>query len=291
MGTIVSPVRLKPETLKAFDEYILAAEKAMAETLAVEFLWSERKTERIQQVRKGAILAEYWSEEDSKNPVGVPDGLIHDWVGATFVPASTVKQCVALLQDYANHKNVYKPEVIESELVSRSDDRFQVYLRLLKKKIITVVLDTSHDVLYMWPAPHRAVCCSHSTQVVEVEHAGTPTESKAPPDTGYGFLWRLYSYWRLEERDGGVFVECRAISLSRDVPAILSWVINPIVRKLPKESLIQTLEATQRALARMAQSELERVLVRHNGPGKWNRSATTIPTLCKGKRRMVKNSG
>jgi hypothetical protein len=81
-----------------------------------------------------------------------------------------------------------------------------------------------------------------------VEHAGTPRESVLPPDTGNGFLWRLYSYWRFQERKGGVYIECRAISLTRDVPLGLGWIIEPIIQKLPKESLINTLEATRRAL-------------------------------------------
>jgi len=77
---------------------------------------------------------------------------------------------------------------------------------------------------------------------------GYPQERVRPPDTGYGFLWRLYSYWRLQEREDGVYVECRAVSLTRDVPFGLGWVIEPIIQKLPKESLINTLEATRRAL-------------------------------------------
>ena len=70
----------------------------------------------------------------------------------------------------------------------------------------------------------------------------------ADADTGYGFLWRLYSYWRFEERDTGVVVECRAISLTRNVPFGLGWAIEPMIEKLPKESLIKTLEATRQAL-------------------------------------------
>jgi hypothetical protein len=58
----------------------------------------------------------------------------------------------------------------------------------------------------------------------------------------------LYSYWRFQEKEGGVDVECRAISLTRDVPLGLGWMIEPIIQKLPKESLIHTLEATRRAL-------------------------------------------
>lgn len=248
MGMVVEAIELGAETSEAFDSYVLAAEAVMADTAdnAAGFLWSEAKPERMQQLRKGAVIAEYW--DGGRSPLAVPQGLIHDWVGAMFMSDRTVKQVVALLQDYPNHKNVYKPEVIESGIVSRSDDSFQIYLRLLKKKIITVVLDTYHDVVYSWPAPNRGLCTSHSTQVQEVEHAGTPKEITSAPDTGYGFLWRLYSYWRFESTIGGVVVECRAISLSRNVPQALAGVINPIVRSLPKESLIHTLQATRKAL-------------------------------------------
>jgi hypothetical protein len=92
------------------------------------------------------------------------------------------------------------------------------------------------------------VCGSYSTSIAEVENAGGAKEKTLPPDTGYGFLWRLYSYWRFEERDGGTYVECRAISLSRDVPFGLGWAIEPIIQKLPRESLVNTLEATRQAL-------------------------------------------
>jgi hypothetical protein len=70
-----------------------------------------------------------------------------------------------------------------------------------------------------------------------------------PPDTGYGFLWRLFSYWRFAEESKGVTIECRAISLTRDVPFGLGWVIEPIIKSLPRESLINTLKATREALA------------------------------------------
>ena len=59
---------------------------------------------------------------------------------------------------------------------------------------------------------------------------------------------RLDSYWRFQEKDGGVYVECRAISLTRDVPKGLGWIIEPIVRQLPGQSLTNTLTATRQAL-------------------------------------------
>ena len=53
------------------------------------------------------------------------------------------------------------------------------------------------------------------------------------------------SYWRFEERDRGVYIECEAISRTRDVPAGLAWLISPIIRNLPRESLVFTPAVTR----------------------------------------------
>src|SRR5208283_4923567 len=98
----------------------------------------------------------------------------------------------------------------------------------------------------------------YTTRIAEVEDAGTEKESVLEPDTGYGFLWRLYSYWKFDEKKGGegVYIECRAISLTRDIPVGLGWIIEPIVRKLPQESLIHTLECTRKALGAAAAAQV-----------------------------------
>ena len=247
MARTATPVQLKPQTLKSFSAYIRDAEAAMEQTLGdgSPFLWSDVNAGRAQQVRGGQVVAQFWS---GHGPVKVSNGLIHDWIGAAFIPGTTVEDVLALVQDYDNHKNIYKPEVIASRLVSRRGNDFHIYLRLLKKKIVTVVLDTDHEVHYRSLDRGRWVCRSYTTRISEVEQAGTQKERVLPPDTGYGFLWRLYSYWRFQEREGGVYVECRAISLTRDVPLGLGWIIEPIIQKLPKESLINTLVATRQAL-------------------------------------------
>jgi len=247
MPQTVKPVQLKPQTLEAFEVYIGEAEKAAEQGLRAggPFLWSDLQDERAQQIRAGKVVAQFWA---GRGPVKVPSGLIHDWVSAVSIPGATLESTLALIQDYDNHKNIYQPEVIASRLISHHGNDFQIYLRLLKKKVITVVLDTDHEVHYRSLDRSRCLCRSYTTRIAEVEDAGDSNERVLPPDTGHGFLWRLYSCWRFEERDGGVCAECRAISLTRDVPFGLGWAIEPIIQKLPEESLIKTLEATRRAL-------------------------------------------
>lgn len=247
MAQAAETVRLTEATLAAFADYIREAEGGMERTLREEggFLWSDGEAKRAGEVRNGETVAESWS---GKHPVSVPDGLIHDWIGATLIRGATIEKTLAVIQDYDNHKNIYKPEVIDSRLISGNGNDFQVYLRLLKKKIITVVLDTDHDVHYSQVDAARWCCRSYTTRIAEVEDAGKADERVLAPDAGYGFLWRLYSYWKFQERDGGVHAECRAISLTRDVPKGMGWIIEPVIRKLPRESLINTLELTRRAV-------------------------------------------
>jgi hypothetical protein len=247
-------VRLNQETLEKFEEYIGDAEAAMAQTLRNgPFLWFDTNPPKAQQIRRGEILAELWS---GRGPIRIPSGLIHDWIGGAWIPGTTLKETLALIQNYDNHLHIYEPEVVASQLLSRRGNDFKIFLRLLKKRIVTVVLDTEHDVQYRPAGPARWTCNSFTTRIAEVEDAGKSNEKIREPDTGYGFLWRLNSYWRFQERDSGVDVECRAISLTRDVPLGLGWIIEPIIQELPKESLIRTLECTRRALHAEAKQKM-----------------------------------
>ena len=238
----------------AFQAYIDDAEAGMENTLGSGglFLWSDANPEIARQIGAGQIVAQFWSGE---GPIKVLNGLIHDWIAAGLIAGTTVKEVLALIQNYDDYRNVYKPEVIASKLISHRDGDFKIYLRLLKKRILTVVLDTDHDVHYLSIDRTRWTCRSYTTRVAEVESEGTPKERTLPPDTGHGFLWRLYSYWRFEERGNNVVMECRAISLSRDVPLGLGWMLEPIIQKFPRESLVNTLEATRRALSTATTTE------------------------------------
>jgi hypothetical protein len=52
----------------------------------------------------------------------------------------------------------------------------------------------------------------------------------------------------LEERDGGVYIELEAMVLSRDIPAALRWVVDPIVRRVSRSSLETSLQQTADAV-------------------------------------------
>ena len=176
-------------------------------------------------------------------PIEVPDGLIHDWTAAVVVPGATVDKSLAVLQNYAAYKKIYKPDVSDSKLLSREGDLWHVYLQLVKKNVLTVVLNGEFDVQYRQLGSNRWALTSRSTRIAELDG-----DRELPPGGGHGFLWRMNAYWIVEPRPEGVYLECRVVSLSRNIPFVLSLAVKPFVSSVPRESLQSTMEATLRAL-------------------------------------------
>jgi hypothetical protein len=241
-GQNVAAAVLKPPTVVAFEKYIGQTETRLEARKS--FLWADESPERARRVKQGEIVVE---GAGARALIDVNDGLIHDWVGTVFVPGVTLQQTLAHVRDYDNDARRHH-EVVASHIVRHEGNEYRVYMRLLKKKIITVVLDTEHDIRYIPVDAERWKSHSRTTKIAEVQNAGKKDERELPPGTGYGFLWKLYTYWRFQERDGGTWIECEAISLTRDVPTGLGWLIEPIIRSLPKESLENTLRETAAGL-------------------------------------------
>jgi hypothetical protein len=239
-------VDLQPHTAAAFDRYIREAEERLdRQAHGPAFLWVDGAAGRKDRVRRGEVASEPFS---GYGDASVPDGAIHDWVGGVFIPGATLAKTIAMAQDYDSHKALYGPELQDSKTIRHDGGEFEVYLRLLKKQMITVVLNTNHRVNYFQLDGAHWYSVSHSTRIAEVVNPGESDESEMPPGHDHGFLWRLNSYWRFEQRDGGVYVECEAISLSRTVPAGFGWLVNPIVRMLPRDSLANTLRSMRAAV-------------------------------------------
>jgi len=238
---------LNQKTRDAYDHYLSMAEKRIdAEQGGPNFFWGDIAP-RDEELKQGGILIEKASLASSK-AAKLPDGLVHHWSGFVFIPNASLDKVLSFLEDYDHHQEYYKPEVARSKLLHRDDDHFIAYLRFAKKKIITVVLDTVHDAHYYKLDPKRAYSRSHTIRVNEVENPNAPNERQKPPGQGEGYMWSMDTYWRFLERDGGVYVRCDAISLTRDVPTGLGWLIGPFITSIPKESLSGTLKATRTAM-------------------------------------------
>jgi len=248
-------VELKQETITAFNRYIVLTEEQARATLREtgSFLWidgsPDAKREALDaQLRRGEIIIDRLETHDGQVRVDVPGGLLHHWVAMCFVPGVTMHETLRMLQDYERYPDIYRGDVRRSKLLSADGQRFNIFVQMYQKAIITVVYNAEFEVSYFRLGQSRSHSRSYSKRIVEVENPGGSDEGEKPIGRDRGFLWRLYSYWRLEERNGGIYVQLESIALSRRVPALFAWLVNPLLSSLPKTYLSRILVSTRSAL-------------------------------------------
>lgn len=253
--SIVGAEDLKPKTVEAFNRYVQLTEAQIDSELARRepFLWIEslpenRREAVYRDLRDGKVVIERLETLDGGNKIEVPGGLIHHWIGTIFVPGATLAQVVAFEQDYDNQPQYFQPDVMRSKILQHNGSDFVVDIRFHKKKIITTVIDTTHEVHYQPVDATHEWSRSHTTRIQEVDDAGEPQEKLKREGRDNGFLWRMNTYWRFEEKDGGTYIESQSVSLTRDIPTGLAWMIGPYVNSIPRESLTFTLDRTRSAI-------------------------------------------
>ncbi len=253
-GTMLAAAELKPETIQAWDDYVRGMNAQMKARLEVgRFLWVDQQPGRGQEVRRGAILV---IPAGAHNPSAVPNGLIHHWIGAAFVPGATLEDMFSVVRNYGRYKEFYRPVVVDSRPLGPGGepDRFSMIV-LNRMLLAKIAMDSDYEGSYIQVDDRRWYNTTHSTRVQEVENYGEASECRMAEGTGSGYIWRLYSQSRFEERDGGVYVELEAAALSRDIPVSLRWMVNPIVRRISRSSLLTSLEQTRAAVGAVVAAE------------------------------------
>jgi len=224
-------VNLEPKTIRAFDEYIRGVDSEMTARAA----------------QPAPLAAKSPGVYPVKTGLEVKHGMIHDWAAVAILPGVSRAKAIAVLEDFTRHSSVY-PEVLEGRIEKRDGKQITGFHRLKKKKVFEVNLEARY-LLDVLPSPaNRYASRTVATEIVELEEPGTKEERRMAPGHDRGFLWRLQTYWTLEETKQGLWMEVRSISLTRDVPMGFGWAVNPIVRDLPRESLEALMDATKKAL-------------------------------------------
>ena len=258
LAALVAPAaaaELKPQTVRAFDRYVALTEERMrAEVEGLSpFLWLDRlddaeREEVLARLRSGEVVIERLRTRDGRDEVDIPSGMVHHWIGTVLIPGATLHRTIAMVQDYDRYPEIYAPDVQAAGIRARVGNRFEVYLRLYTKKVLTWVAETEHAVEFVAVGDTRMHVPSRSTRIVEVEHPDTPRERTKPEGDDRGFAWRLNNYCSFEERDEGTLMQCESITLTRGIPFLLGVVVRPFVTGVPREKLTLTLEAARRRL-------------------------------------------
>ena len=243
-----SAAELTNETLQAWQDYIRSANSGMEERLhaRLPFLWVDESADRSRRVRAGEVLV---SPVGDHSPIRVPKGLIHDWIGATLIPNAEVEDIFAVVRDYNRYREFYKPLVIDSKSLVTDGPDYRFSLLMLNKSLFAkTALASEWNDRYIRVDDQRWYSIAYSTRVEEIEEYGSPGERKLPLNEGSGYIWRLYSFSKFEQRGDGVYVELEVIALSRDIPGGLRWLIDPIVRRVSRGSHFTSLIETQGAV-------------------------------------------
>lgn len=245
---------LQPQTVRAWEAYVAATEARIARELSGPrgFLVSDFTPEATgtrARVRAGQLAIDDMATPDSTGmAIDVPGGRIAHWRGSVFLPGVALDQLLQRVQ-HPSERGPHQPDVLAVRVLDRRPQGLALFIRMTRTKIVTVTYDTEHRLDYRRHGRTRASSRSVATRIVEIDDAGTASERAKAPGEDRGFLWRMNSYWRYEQVDGGVIVELESLTLSRSVPMGLGLLVTPIINRIARESIASTLEQIRRTQA------------------------------------------
>jgi hypothetical protein len=251
-GAVVAAARLHPEAIAGWSAYVSAAETRIRRELesprgflVMDFL-QDAADQRRSVLAGGVVIQKLEAVDSQGRRMTVNSALVHHLRGEVLIPGVTVRELLTELQTRVPKQE----DVLRSTILEREPDRMRIYLRLQRQRFVTVVYDTEHTVTFTRFGNTRAASTSTATRIAEVSDPDTPQERELPLGDDRGFLWRLNAYWRYEEVAGGVIAECESISLSRDVPSVLRYLVSPVVESTARESMERTLTTLRTQLGK-----------------------------------------
>ena len=248
---------LRPETVKAWQACVESTERRVAGELssplgflAMDF---QEKSEALRERRaafSGEIpVKQVVTRDKGGRQIEVPDGEVHHWRGAVFIPGITLEDMLARLENPTS-ADAQQEDVLDSRVLEKAPGHHRLYLKLQRSRIVTVRYNTEHLVKYRSHGQNRASSSSVATKIAEIERSRDNGEQEKPQGRDRGFLWRMNSYWRYEQVDGGVLVECESLTLSRSIPAALRYLVRPLIKSVARESMQRTLRSMRTRMTR-----------------------------------------
>jgi len=237
-----------PAAVAAFNAYISAVEARLAEQHRSQGAFLAATTPQGDaKLRNGESIVERVSLSSG---AALPGAMMFHWRGTAFAPGAKPADFDRVMRDFNSYPQRFAPQVVAASVVSQQGDRFQAWMRIRQRHVISVVMDTAYDVTFAQTDARHGYSISRSTGINEIDSPGTRHEHVLAPGDEHGFLWRLNTYWSYEERDGGLYLQIETVSLSRSVPAGIGWAIGPYVQTVPRESLEFTLSSACNAMRR-----------------------------------------
>ena len=247
-GNRLEAAELQADTIKEWTAYVNATEQRIARELqsgprflALDFQSASERAEERSALFAGEVPVSKMKVLDSRGKeIVVAGGMVHHWRGSVFIPGIELDDVLSKVAN-PGARDTRQEDVLESIVLERGPNWLKIYLKLRRSKVVTVVYNTEHLVSYRRYSGARASSRSVAVKIAELENPNSAEEREKPQGVDRGFLWRLNSYWRYAQVDGGVLVECESVSLSRTVPTPLKLLIRSSIHGMARQSMKRTL--------------------------------------------------
>src|SRR5215470_3118444 len=170
---LLCAIELQPATVEAWEAYLRKVEGRMqsrGEGQKEPFLWTDESGDRNLRVRRGEVVVAPMVSDGTRT---VPKGLIHDWIGAAFLPGATIESLLSVLHDYDKYKDYYKPVVADSKMLASTATE-QEFSMVWQHRVLFVNAAIQsryqgHDVMVN---AQRGYNIAGTTQVQEIQDYG-----------------------------------------------------------------------------------------------------------------------
>ena len=249
-GASLLAAELHEETIAAWERYIAATEQRVeaelddGERFLVLDFHDEGERFRREVLAGEAVVERLETRDEQGERIDVPRGTIQHWLGAVVIPNAELNAVLDGLQYDVPPHELQEETVLESRVLSRDGDTFELYTRvLLDAPMASAQFNMDQLVEYVRLGGGRAWSRVEATRIAELEDPGAPDEREKPIGNDSGYLWRLKLWWRYVQVDGGVLIECEQVTLSRGIPRLARWFLGPIINGAPRSAMEDTLQA------------------------------------------------
>lgn len=205
--------------------------------LFLDTLPKEESDPILARIRTGEVYVRPMLTKDGDKKIAIPDGMVHHWLAVGFLPHAKLDRVLEVERDFDHQADYFKPDVQKSKLLAHDGDHYHVYFQFYRHAVVTVVYNTEFDVDFATVDSAHAYSTSKAVRVSELKDPGGKDEHELPVGNDRGFLWRMNLYSRFEQTDDGVYVQIEFLELSRGVPAVFAWLVNPYLKSIPREYL------------------------------------------------------
>ncbi len=147
------------------------------------------------------------------------------------------------MQDYDRYAQLFPPALVESRLIAHTGDVFDYRVKFVQKGLgVKAGLLADFRSRYVPFDARSGYIETEATKLIEIQNPGKPDERRLSFEEAKGLIEKSFSVMRYRETGNGVVIQIESITLSRDIPGSLRWLVSPFVRRFARQTMSSTLD-------------------------------------------------